>query len=110
MLTVVLQSIIFAGMNTNMNINCSRMKGETIAFKVDEALAKAMAGISNRSDFIRTAILSALGNSCPLCKGSGVLSASQRLHWEMFTGHHQLHTCSQCRESHIICEHEAGQE
>lgn len=83
-----------------------RNKGETITFKVDEALAEAMAGIQNRSDFIRTAILSALGNVCPLCNGTGTLTASQRAHWDEFTRNHHLHTCNDCRESHLVCDHE----
>ncbi len=83
-----------------------RNKGEIITFKVDEALAEAMAGIQNRSDFIRTAILSALGNTCPLCNGTGTLSAAQRSHWEDFTQHHHLHTCKNCREPHLVCDHE----
>jgi len=81
-------------------------KGEVITFKVDESLSEAMAGISNRSDFIRSAILAALGNACPLCNGTGTLSVAQRRHWEDFTRHHHLQTCTDCRESHLICDHE----
>ncbi len=77
-----------------------------ITFKVDESLAEAMAGITNRSDFIRMAVLAALGNSCPLCSGTGALSISQRQHWDEFTRHHQVQTCDNCLEIHLTCEHE----
>ncbi|OQX28986.1 MAG: hypothetical protein B0D92_06135 [Spirochaeta sp. LUC14_002_19_P3] len=81
-------------------------KAEIITFKVDETLMEAMAGITNRSDFIRGAILSALGNCCPLCGGTGTLSSSRREHWDDFTRHHRLATCADCREPHLVCDHE----
>ena len=55
---------------------------EIITFKVDESLAAAMHGIPNRSAFIRAAILSALNGSCPLCKGTGILTPEQRQKWD----------------------------
>jgi hypothetical protein len=76
---------------------------------VDEALSEAMSGISNRSDFIRSAILYALGNVCPLCSGSGTISVSQRNHWDGFTRHHHLTTCSDCNDAHLVCDHEIHQ-
>lgn len=81
-------------------------KEETITFKVDEALAEAMSGIRNRSEFIRHAILSALGNTCPLCNGTGTLTIAQMRHWEEFTRHHHVETCETCHESHLVCDHE----
>ena len=81
-------------------------KGEIITLKVDEALLEAMAGIQNRSSFIRSAILSALGNICPLCNGVGTLTASQKEHWDQFAEHHHLDLCSECQETHVICDHE----
>ena len=36
-------------------------KQEIITFKVDEALRRALQGVQNRSEFIRAAILAALG-------------------------------------------------
>ena len=53
-------------------------KGEIITLKVDEALLEALSGIQNRSAFIRSAILSALGNICPLCNGLGTLTSSPK--------------------------------
>ena len=87
-------------------MSSGRNKDEVISFKVDEALSRKMEGIANRSDFIRNAILLALGNSCPVCGGTGTLSASQRGHWEEFTRHHHMHQCDECREPHLVCDHE----
>ena len=47
-----------------------KKKQEIITFKADEPLLEAMDGITNRSEFIRAAILSALDSVCPLCKGT----------------------------------------
>ncbi len=85
-----------------------RRKEETITFKVDERLAEAMAGIENRSAFIRNAILGALGNTCPVCHGSGILTVSQQSHWNEFTRHHHVAECLECHEAHLICDHEAA--
>ena len=83
-----------------------RKKEEIITFKVDARLSQAMAGIENRSAFIRDAILSALGNTCPVCRGSGILSESQLAHWKEFSSHHRIEQCTQCHEAHLVCEHE----
>lgn len=84
----------------------ARRKEDVITFKVDERLAEAMAGIDNRSAFIRDAILAALGNTCPVCRGTGILSVAQRDHWEDFTQHHHLEECDDCHEAHLVCDHE----
>jgi hypothetical protein len=81
-------------------------KAEIITFKVDEALSEALDGIQNRSDFIRNAILSALGNVCPVCHGTGRLSASQMQHWNDFSRYHHTNTCSKCSETYLVCDHE----
>jgi hypothetical protein len=83
-----------------------RKKEEVITFKVDERLSKAMSGVENRSAFIRDAILAALGNTCPVCRGSGILSVAQKQHWEEFTRHHHVEQCGDCREEHLVCDHE----
>lgn len=83
-------------------------KAEIISFKVDGALAEALATIDNRSDFIRKALLQALGNACPVCQGTGTLTVHQMEHWAAFSQHHHMETCDSCNESHIVCDHEIG--
>lgn len=84
-----------------------RKKNDVITFKVDESLLEAMKGIENRSDFIRSAILSALDNTCPLCRGTGKLTPDQLAHWKRFTVHHPLRECKNCNAVIIACDHEA---
>lgn len=79
-------------------------KEEIITFKADESLSKALSGIRNRSEFIRTAILNALDSTCPLCMGTGILTPSQREHWEEFAKHHHVEECDSCHELHLICD------
>jgi hypothetical protein len=78
-------------------------KLEIITFKVDESLMDALKGIPNRSAFIRSAILSALENACPLCKGTGILTPNQKEHWERFAQDHSLEECRECHEIHLVC-------
>lgn len=78
-------------------------KSEMISFKVNESLRQAMSGISNRSDFIRNAVVAALESACPLCKGTGVLSAQQKQHWDTFAEDHTVKECRQCHEFHLVC-------
>jgi hypothetical protein len=78
-------------------------KVEVVTFKADEALLDAMKGISNRSAFIRSAVLHALENVCPVCKGSGILTPNQKRHWEAFAQDHKLKECSDCHEFSLIC-------
>ncbi len=77
---------------------------EVITFKVDSALKKAMEGVTNRSEFIRTAILSALDNACPLCKGTGILTPHQYEHWQEFSKNHTLEKCKDCNCWILFCE------
>lgn len=84
-------------------------KSEIITFKADESLLEALHGIPNRSDFIRTAVLAALENSCPMCGGTGQLSPNQRQHWERFARNHELAECSHCHELHLVCDRERGE-
>ena len=78
-------------------------KGEVITFKVDEELAHAMQGVENRSEFIRSAILLALENQCPLCRGSGILTTDQRKHWDRFAARHSVEECDMCHAVHLVC-------
>ena len=81
-------------------------KEEVVTFKVDEELARALASMRNKSDFIRRAVLDALGNACPVCNGTGSLTVSQMRHWEEFAAHHHVESCAECNETHLICDHE----
>jgi hypothetical protein len=81
-----------------------KRKEEIITFKVDDRLAEAMAGIDNRSAFIRDAILAALGNTCPVCRGTGILSVAQMAHWQEFARHHHVEQCAECEEDHLVCD------
>jgi len=79
-------------------------KQSIITFKVDDELLVAIKNIPNRSEFIRTAILDALGSVCPLCNGSGMLSKNQKRHWDDFSADHTLKLCNDCNENIIVCE------
>jgi len=81
-----------------------RKKQEIITFKVDESLSQAMRGVSNRSEFIRSAILAALDSFCPLCMGTGILTPDQQKHWESFTKSHSLEECDGCHAVHLVCD------
>ena len=80
-------------------------KQDVITLKVDHSLAEAMEGVSNRSRFIRDAILAALENVCPLCMGTGILSPKQKQHWASFARDHRVRQCPDCHERHLTCEH-----
>jgi hypothetical protein len=83
-----------------------KRKEEIITFKVDEKMSRAMSGVENRSAFIRNAILAALGNTCPVCKGSGIVSESQQTHWNDFLSHHHIEECADCNETRLVCDFE----
>lgn len=86
----------------------SNSKSALVSFKVDAALAETLARMPNRSAFIRTAILAALDNTCPLCGGAGVLSVSQQAHWAELMAAHHFETCDTCHEPHLVCNHEGA--
>lgn len=83
-----------------------KLKNNIITFKADRSLIEALDGIENRSEFIRIAILMALKNICPLCNGTGVLTADQQKHWESFNKHHLVQKCPECFAPVIVCKHE----
>jgi len=78
-------------------------KEEVITFKVDTALAAALQCTANRSEFIRSAILAALDNTCPLCRGAGILNSEQQQHWRDFTRDHPVEECDDCRGHFPVC-------
>jgi hypothetical protein len=77
---------------------------ETISFKADKDLARVLALLPNRSEFIRRALLTALVNTCPLCQGSGQITPQQKRHWDEFLAHHHLEKCGDCNAVHIVCD------
>ena len=79
-------------------------KQETITLKVDETFLDALKGVSNRSEFIRSAVLAALESTCPLCGGTGNLTPNQKTHWDSFAVSHSLDECTDCHEMRIVCE------
>jgi hypothetical protein len=85
-----------------------KKKREVVTFKVGEALSEAMNGIENRSEFIRSAILSALDGGCPLCKGTGILTPEQQKHWKAFQEGHSVKECGECHAVHLVCDAGAG--
>ncbi len=85
-------------------------KQEIISFKADRQLVAALNNIPNRSEFIRTAVLRAMDNICPLCQGTGTLTPSQQAHWSKFEEHHSIVKCEACKESYIACDHEGLEE
>jgi len=80
-----------------------KSKTEIITFKVDEGLGEALKGIANRSEFIRSAVLNALDNTCPLCMGAGKLTVNQKNHWKAFTADHEVVECEECHELRLRC-------
>ncbi len=82
-----------------------RNKETVVTFKADESLLDALRSVPNRSEFIRSAILSALDSACPLCGGTGVLTRNQRRHWDAISSCHPLRECDDCHEVHLVCEH-----
>lgn len=85
-----------------------KKKSEIVTFKVDESLREALRGIPNKSSFIRSAVLAALESTCPLCAGTGILTPSQRGHWESFQRDHAVAECGDCHERHLVCSHAEG--
>ncbi|MFH0809968.1 MAG: ribbon-helix-helix domain-containing protein [Pseudomonadota bacterium] len=85
-----------------------RAKQEIISFKVDDSLLAAIQAMPNRSEFIRSAILAALGGVCPLCQGTGTLTPRQKEHWEVFARRHSVARCGDCQEMHLVCSAAEG--
>ena len=80
------------------------MPKEIITFKMDRDLSRKLVGIENRSQFIREAVLEALQNACPFCRGTGVLTPHKKKHWEKFALEHAERKCSKCKEMHYVCK------
>ncbi len=78
-------------------------KQSIITFKVDDELFEALQNIPNRSEFIRSALVNALGSVCPLCNGSGMLTKNQKKHWDAFAESHTIERCDTCNEHVLVC-------
>jgi hypothetical protein len=103
-LTDVILNITLLQSNTEEGgVMAGKRKEEIITFKVDDALSNKLVGIPNRSDFIRSAILTALDSMCPLCRGTGVLTPDQRDHWKEFALTHRVQECDTCHAFHLVC-------
>ena len=79
---------------------------EVVTFKVNASLLELMRGMPNRSEFIRMALLAALDNLCPLCRGTGILTPKKKEHWTEFSRDHNLKECRDCHELTIVCKNE----
>ncbi len=86
----------------------SRTKPRIVTFKADASLLAALEGIENRSEFIRSAVLAALENICPLCRGRGILTPNQKRHWVSFATDHNIEECNRCHEVRLVCRHAAA--
>lgn len=83
-------------------------KQQVLTIRADSDLLEAMKGISNRSEFVRSAILAALENVCPFCLGSGILKPNQKKHWDNLFVDHYFAECEVCHEPRLICSHREG--
>ncbi len=78
-------------------------KRKIVPFKVDEKLFQIIKSVQNRSGFIRSAIIQALGSMCPLCNGTGILNPEQKQHWDDSAANHSVETCEECNERYLVC-------
>lgn len=76
-------------------------KSSIVSFKADKSLAEALKSLSNRSEFIRSAILAALDSTCPFCEGTGSLTPDGQKHWKHFTSAHGISECPECKAGHL---------
>ena len=94
-------------LHSNTSAECRRLdlmkKQGIVTFKVDEDLMELIRNIPNRSEFIRNALLSALGSICPLCNGTGIMTPNQKQHWDQFAADHKVQTCNKCNERYLVC-------
>jgi hypothetical protein len=86
----------------------TRKTPSIVTFKADASLLEALQGVENRSEFIRAALLSALDNICPVCKGRGLLTPNQKDHWASLAIDHGLEECDDCHEFYLVCRRSTG--
>lgn len=102
-LSEVIQRVTVGPMSTSGTQKQSA-KSQIITFKADPSLSEAMRGVPNRSEFIRAAVLAALENACPLCRGTGVLTPAQKRHWDAFAKKHAVRECDDCHAMRLVCD------
>lgn len=73
------------------------VKSKIVAFKVEEELAEFLNNLPNKSDFIRKAILSQFGMTCPLCDGSGVVTRGLHDHYKPVIANQNKRPCDKCK-------------
>ncbi len=71
-------------------------KTAVVAFKVEKELADLLNKLPNKSAFIRRAIASHLGMTCPLCLGRGVVPRGVHDHFAQVIARHNSHQCAGC--------------
>jgi hypothetical protein len=72
-------------------------KSKIVAFKVEEELAEFLNDLPNKSDFIRKAVLSQFGMSCPLCIGTGVVPRGLHDHYKPIIAAQNKRPCEKCK-------------
>lgn len=72
-------------------------KSKIVAFKVEEELAEFLNNLPNKSDFIRKAILSQFGMTCPLCTGTGVVPRGLHDHYKPVIAEQNKRPCEKCK-------------
>ena len=81
----------------------SEKKNAVITFKAEDELLSALEKLPNKSQFIRSAVLNALEETCPLCGGAGFLNERQFRHWKSFEREHRIYRCGRCDGLEIKC-------
>jgi len=56
-----------------MGVEMSKDKGVIVSFRVDRHLADVLKKVPDKSSFIRDVILRSFYDTCPVCRGRGVL-------------------------------------
>jgi hypothetical protein len=79
------------------------VKQQVVTFKADKEFLGAIKHIPNKSEFIRAAVMAALGSTCPLCNGTGLISGEQKKHWKEFMRDHLIEECEECHQVHLVC-------
>ncbi len=77
-------------------------KTSVVAFKVEDDLAAFLDGLPNKSEFIRRAIHAQLGIACPLCRGTGKVTAETHDHFKGFIAKWELHSCESCGDEFAV--------